>query len=76
MTAAQLKDAIEEKQSTRTLYRDLEVLQQEGFPLGDTTCVFRNSAFADDVAKTNLIAILEQYRDDEGHPRVAEIRSL
>jgi adenine-specific DNA-methyltransferase len=28
---------------------------------GDTTCVFRDSAFADDVAKTNLAAILEQY---------------
>ena len=30
-------------------------------PAGDTTCVFRDSAFADDVAKTNLAAILEQY---------------
>ena len=29
-------------------------------PVGDTTCVFRDSAFADDVAKTNLAAILEQ----------------
>lgn len=28
---------------------------------GDTTCVFRDSAFADDVAKTNLTAILEQH---------------
>jgi len=28
---------------------------------GDTTCVFRDSAFADDVAKTNLAAILEQH---------------
>lgn len=45
-------------------------------PVGDTTCVFRDSAFADDVAKTNLTAILEQYRDDEGHPRIAKIRSL
>jgi adenine-specific DNA-methyltransferase len=27
---------------------------------GDTTCVFRDSAFADDVAKTNLAAILNQ----------------
>src|SRR5690606_29190879 len=27
---------------------------------GDTTCVFRDSAFADDVVKTNLAAILEQ----------------
>lgn len=29
-------------------------------PEGDTTCVFRDSAFADDVAKANLTAILEQ----------------
>ena len=29
-------------------------------PAGDTTVVFRDSAFADDVAKTNLTAILEQ----------------
>ncbi len=30
-------------------------------PVGDTTCVFRDSAFADDVAKTNIAAILEQH---------------
>ena len=30
-------------------------------PAGDTTCVFRDSAFADDVAKTNLAAILNQH---------------
>ena len=29
-------------------------------PAGDTTCVFRDSAFETDVAKTNLAAILEQ----------------
>lgn len=29
-------------------------------PGGDTTCVFRDSAFADDVAKTNLASILNQ----------------
>ncbi len=29
-------------------------------PAGDSTVVFRDSAFADDVAKTNLAAILEQ----------------
>ena len=34
---------------------------QESAPVGDTTCVFRDSAFADDVAKTNLTAILEQH---------------
>ena len=30
-------------------------------PAGETTCVFRDSAFEDDVAKTNLAAILSQY---------------
>jgi len=30
-------------------------------PAGDTTCVLRDSAFADDVAKTNLAAILNQH---------------
>ena len=30
-------------------------------PGGDATCVFRDSAFADDVAKTNLAAILDQH---------------
>jgi len=38
-------------------------------PAGDTTCVFRDSAFADDVAKTNMAAILEQCG-------VANVRSL
>ena len=35
--------------------------RKELAPAGDTTCVFRDSAFADDVAKTNLAAILEQH---------------
>ncbi len=30
-------------------------------PAGDTVCVFRDSAFVDDVAKTNLAAILNQH---------------
>jgi adenine-specific DNA-methyltransferase len=30
-------------------------------PSGDTTIVFRDSAFADDVSKTNLTAILQQH---------------
>jgi len=30
-------------------------------PAGETTCVFRDSAFADDVTKSNLAAILEQH---------------
>ena len=46
---------------------DVEVVAQgivtwhkELAPAGDTTCVFRDSAFADDVAKTNMAAILQQ----------------
>jgi adenine-specific DNA-methyltransferase len=38
-------------------------------PAGDSTCIFRDSAFADDVAKTNLAAILEQHG-------LANVRSL
>ena len=34
---------------------------QELNPAGDTTVVFRDSAFADDVAKTNITAILQQH---------------
>lgn len=34
---------------------------EELAPAGDTTCVFRDSAFADDVAKSNLSAILSQH---------------
>ena len=33
---------------------------QELSPAGETQVVFRDSAFADDVAKTNLAAILQQ----------------
>lgn len=43
--------------------------RQELAPAGDTTCVFRDSAFADDVAKTNMAAILEQNG-------IATVRSL
>jgi adenine-specific DNA-methyltransferase len=38
-------------------------------PTGEITCVFRDSAFADDIAKTNLAAILEQHG-------IANVRSL
>jgi len=34
-------------------------------PAGESTCVFRDSAFADDVAKTNIVAILAQHGFDE-----------
>ena len=42
---------------------------QQQAPAGDTTCVFRDSAFADDVAKSNLAAILDQHG-------IARVRSL
>jgi adenine-specific DNA-methyltransferase len=35
--------------------------REEQNPAGETTVVFRDSAFADDVAKTNCAAILEQH---------------
>ena len=38
-------------------------------PAGDTSCVFRDAAFENDVAKTNLAAILEQHG-------IAKVRSL
>lgn len=38
-------------------------------PIGDTTCVFRDSAFRSDVAKTNLAAILDQHG-------ISQVRSL
>jgi adenine-specific DNA-methyltransferase len=34
---------------------------QELKPAGETTVVYRDSAFADDVAKTNITAILQQH---------------
>jgi len=40
---------------------------QELSPASDTQVVFRDSAFADDVAKTNMTAILEQ--NDIDHVR-------
>jgi adenine-specific DNA-methyltransferase len=55
---------------------DVEALAQgivawrkELAPAGDTTCVFRDSAFENDIAKSNLAAILEQYG-------IANVRSL
>jgi adenine-specific DNA-methyltransferase len=42
------------------LAQGLVVWHKELKPAGETTVVFRDSAFADDVAKTNLTAILHQ----------------
>jgi adenine-specific DNA-methyltransferase len=60
----------------RITTKDVEALAQgivawrkELAPVGDTTCVFRDSAFENDIAKSNLAAILEQHG-------IANVRSL
>jgi predicted DNA-binding transcriptional regulator YafY len=63
MTVAHLKEAIEETQSTRTLYRDLEVLQQAGFPLTNEDCCWRlletsESSWAIPVNPTEVVALM------------------
>ena len=54
-----LTDSIAAK-DVETLAQGLVAWHKELAPAGDTTCVFRDSAFADDVAKTNMAAILNQ----------------
>ncbi|MBU6260044.1 MAG: site-specific DNA-methyltransferase [Burkholderiales bacterium] len=51
------------------LAQGIAAWRKELAPAGDCTCVFRDSAFADDVAKSNLAAILEQHG-------IAKVRSL
>ena len=60
----------------RITVKEVEALAQgivawhkELAPAGDTTCVFRDSAFENDIAKSNLAAILEQHG-------IANVRSL
>lgn len=43
------------------LANGIVTLHQVLAPAGDSTCVFRDSAFANDVAKTNMAAILQQH---------------
>lgn len=64
---------------TKIAAKDVEKLahgiadwHKELAPAGETVVVFRDSAFADDVAKTNLTAILAQARED----RPMIVRSL
>ncbi len=57
------------RQDVETLGMAIVKWHKKLAPAGDTTCVFRDSAFADDVAKTNLAAILEQHG-------IANVRSL
>ena len=53
------------REQVESLAQGIVVWHKELAPAGpagkESTCVFRDSAFADDVAKTNLAAILEQY---------------
>lgn len=58
-----------ESEDVEALGQGIVALHRELDPAGDTTCVFRDSAFADDIAKTNIAAILEQNG-------IANVRSL
>ena len=66
MTCLELSIGIEEVEA---IAQGIVAWHKELAPAGDTTCVFRDSAFADDVAKTNMAAILEQNG-------IANVRSL
>lgn len=48
------------KAETEGLAQGILAWHSELAPISETTCVFRDSAFADDVTKTNFAAILEQ----------------
>lgn len=50
-----------DREEVESLALGIAERHREFEPAGDTTIVFRDSAFADDVAKTNLTAILEQH---------------
>ena len=49
------------REDVETLALGIVEWHKEFTPAGDSTVVFRDSAFPDDVAKTNLAAILEQH---------------
>jgi len=53
--------------TTKLIHSDVEELaqgiiawQKELLPIGDTICIFRDSAFSDDVTKSNIASILTQ----------------
>ena len=56
-------------QEVEALAQGIVAWHKELAPAGDTTCVFRDSAFENDIAKSNLAAVLEQYG-------IANVRSL
>lgn len=48
------------RQDIEPLANGIHKWHRELSPASDTTCIFRDSAFIDDIAKTNLAAILKQ----------------
>nr|ART40533.1 L676 [uncultured bacterium] len=50
-----------EREDVEPLAMGIIAWHKEQAPVGESTVVFRDSAFADDVAKTNLAAILQQH---------------
>lgn len=58
-----------DRQEVEQLAQGIVAWHRELSPVGETPCVFRDSAFADDVAKTNMAAILEQHG-------IANVKSL
>lgn len=57
------------REQMESLAQGIIAWHKELAPAGDTTCVFRDSAFEGDVAKTNMAAILQQHG-------IATVRSL
>ncbi len=53
-------DEIDRRRRHGILRHGIAEWHEEMVPAGDTIVVFRDSAFAADVARTNLTAILEQ----------------
>lgn len=49
------------REDVEPLAQGIVAWHKEVAPAGDITCIFRDSAFADDVVKSNLTAILSQY---------------
>jgi adenine-specific DNA-methyltransferase len=49
------------RDDVESLSQGIVAWRKELATAGDTTCVFRDSAFVDDIAKTNLVAILQQH---------------
>lgn len=57
------------RDDVKSLAQGIVAWHKELTPAGETTCVFRDSAFENDIAKSNLAAILEQHG-------IANVRSL